>query len=672
MRITKVVLENYKSFQLPTTIDFTKGVEDPQRNVFLIGGMNGAGKTSVLEAINICLYGVKRKQIYNAINRRELAKGNCSCALELHLRMDSGEDIAIKRSWAARPTLGTFAAEYLDDKLSVVRDDQRIYITAAETWEEWLSANIPKGVSQFFFFDGEKVQEMATEEGAERKLKASMEAVLGIEVVRRLIADLKHVQTRQRRSYTDISDEDIQLKENELDLLRRKTERAKGDRDAVERDIEEFEDELQQRREEFERLFGIEPEAVEERRRRESRRLQLSTRRAEIDKEIASFAEADLPLALAAEMFPQLRDQIEAEARVRDAEALNRLASDLTDEIVGKLFEPKSFCCGRVLGAEEVEEARDRVLGAARSVMAVGEGPKPTDIILGLSQAEEAQVVQRMAEIERFPGTQLRRLLEEREQISAELDELDRIPAISTLEGMDPDLFNQLQSEIEGYAQQLGRKRKELNRAQQSIVELEEEAEVKERDLNILYQKHEVAKELTAFLTVCDSLVDTFDAYLDELRRTKIKQLEALTYDMYRRLASKGDLIDSIRIDPATYLVTIQDRHGNEVRKANLSAGEKEVFAISLLWGLAQTSELRLPIVIDTPLARLDSTHRDAIVGNYLPNAGDQVIVLSTDTEVDQRYYRQLEPHLQYAVRLNFDKYREFSTVEEGYFWEEE
>jgi len=672
MRITKVVLDNYKSFQLPTTIDFTKGLEDPQRNVFLIGGMNGAGKTSVLEAINICLYGAKRNQIYNAINRRELATGNCSCGLELHLQMDSGTQIVIKRSWAARPTLATPGPEDLDQKLSIIRDDQRISVTSEETWEEWVAANIPKGVSQFFFFDGEKVQEMATEEQAELKLKVSMEAVLGIEVVRRLIADLKHIQTRQRRSYADISDEDIQLKENELDLLRRKIERAKEHRDAIERDIEEFENELEQRREEFERLFGIEPEAVEERRRRERRRVELSTRRAELDKEIASFAEAVLPLALAAEIFPQLRDQIEAEAKARDAEAFNRLASDLTDEIVTGLFQPKSFCCRRVLESEEMTEARNRVLEAARSVMAVGKEPRPTDIILGLSQAEQALVTQRMDEIERSPGTQLRRLLEEREQISAELDDLDRAPAISTLEGPDPELFNRLQSEIEGYAQQLGRKREELNRAERSILGLEEEVEAKERDLNILYQKHEVAKELTAFLTACDGLVVMFESYLDELRRTRIKQLEGRTYEMYRRLASKGDLIDSIRIDPTTYLVTIQDRHGNEVRKANLSAGEKEVFAISLLWGLAQTSELRLPIVIDTPLARLDSTHRDAIVGNYLPNAGHQVIVLSTDTEVDKKYYRQLEPHLQYAVRLSFDKYRELSTVEEGYFWKEE
>ena len=55
---------------------------------------------------------------------------------------------------------------------------------------------------------------------------------------------------------------------------------------------------------------------------------------------------------------------------------------------------------------------------------------------------------------------------------------------------------------------------------------------------------------------------------------------------------------------------------------------------------------IRLPIIIDTPLSRLDSAHRDNIVNNYFPNAGEQVIILSTDTEIDKDYYRKLEPRL--------------------------
>lgn len=110
---------------------------------------------------------------------------------------------------------------------------------------------------------------------------------------------------------------------------------------------------------------------------------------------------------------------------------------------------------------------------------------------------------------------------------------------------------------------------------------------------------------------------------------------------MYRLLSSRSGLIKDLTIDDKTYEVRISDRYGHEIKKSGLSAGEKEVFAISLLWGLAQTSQLKLPIIIDTPLSRLDSTHRDNIVNNYFPNAGEQVVILSTDTEIDTNYYQQ-------------------------------
>ncbi|MBD3843299.1 MAG: DNA sulfur modification protein DndD, partial [Campylobacterales bacterium] len=98
-------------------------------------------------------------------------------------------------------------------------------------------------------------------------------------------------------------------------------------------------------------------------------------------------------------------------------------------------------------------------------------------------------------------------------------------------------------------------------------------------------------------------------------------------------------------------------------------AGEKEVFAVSLLWGLASASQLDLPIIIDTPLSRLDSIHRDNIVNNYFPNAANQVIILSTDTEIDTNYYKSLEPYLCGAGKLEFSQINELSSFKDGYFW---
>ena len=76
-----------------------------------------------------------------------------------------------------------------------------------------------------------------------------------------------------------------------------------------------------------------------------------------------------------------------------------------------------------------------------------------------------------------------------------------------------------------------------------------------------------------------------------------------------------------------------------------------------------------LPLVIDTPLGRLDSKHRERLVKEYFPRAAHQVVVLSTDTEVDQRFYEDLAPHLSHSYHLQFDEETGSTKVEEGYFW---
>ena len=168
----------------------------------------------------------------------------------------------------------------------------------------------------------------------------------------------------------------------------------------------------------------------------------------------------------------------------------------------------------------------------------------------------------------------------------------------------------------------------------------------------------------------CDTIASLLGQFIIRLRENKIHLLQEKTFEMYRQLSSKSGLIKDLLIDPKTYEVSLHDRHGSTIRKSGLSAGEKEIFAIALLWGLAQTSQLRLPIIIDTPLSRLDSSHRQHIVHDYFPNAGEQVVILSTDTEVDEAYYAQLGPYLSGAGMLQFDQRQELTTFQPGYFWE--
>ncbi len=152
-------------------------------------------------------------------------------------------------------------------------------------------------------------------------------------------------------------------------------------------------------------------------------------------------------------------------------------------------------------------------------------------------------------------------------------------------------------------------------------------------------------------------------------RVEKLKELEAQFYSSFNGLARKKDRHLSIQIDPASFEVTLIDDQGMAIRKDELSAGEKQIFAISILEALARTSGRSLPVVIDTPLGRLDSIHRKKLVENYFPKTSHQVIILSTDTEIDNAFYEGLQGSISHSYHLVYSPEDRSTHVEEGYFW---
>lgn len=153
MKFHKLTIENYKSFQFTTEIRFPVG--DDGRSIFLIGGMNGAGKTSIMEAINFCLHGAKPDEIFRNINRSEKVRGNANVSFELVMEMDDLSDLVVKRFWRAG-AIDDPKPRDLTERLVVVRDGKRVSVQHQEIWQDFIHSMIPPGITQFFFFDGEK------------------------------------------------------------------------------------------------------------------------------------------------------------------------------------------------------------------------------------------------------------------------------------------------------------------------------------------------------------------------------------------------------------------------------------------------------------------------------------------------------------------------------------
>jgi len=158
-------------------------------------------------------------------------------------------------------------------------------------------------------------------------------------------------------------------------------------------------------------------------------------------------------------------------------------------------------------------------------------------------------------------------------------------------------------------------------------------------------------------------------AYSERLTRLKITELESSVADCFSRLSRKGDLVHRMEVDSVTYSVTLYDSQGRVLPKEKLSSGEKQIYAISLLWGLAKTSGRPLPVIVDTPLGRLDSDHRRNLVENYFPHASHQVILLSTDTEIDRPLFNELKPSISHSYHLVYDPQDGRTNPVQEYFW---
>ena len=137
------------------------------------------------------------------------------------------------------------------------------------------------------------------------------------------------------------------------------------------------------------------------------------------------------------------------------------------------------------------------------------------------------------------------------------------------------------------------------------------------------------------------------------------------------------------------YYTSVSEKYGKVIREAwsgntfvencrtlssmasiSLSAGEKQLMVISLLWALAICSKKKLPVIIDTPLSRLDSAHRVSLIQTYFPQASEQTIILSTDSEIDHTYYNMMKESVGDEFTLSYSEETKSTSIEKGYFRE--
>jgi DNA sulfur modification protein DndD len=189
-----------------------------------------------------------------------------------------------------------------------------------------------------------------------------------------------------------------------------------------------------------------------------------------------------------------------------------------------------------------------------------------------------------------------------------------------------------------------------------------------ERHITNLESKVEVHEKQRKQLDYSDKMIRTIADFQIQFQAKRTKELEIAIMEMWNLLAQKEGQVERVEIIPErNFEVRLYDANDREKDKTKLSAGEKEIYAISLLWALVQVSGKQMPIVIDTPYGRLDSIHRENLARYYFPKASHQVFLLSQDKEIVEEYYEILKPAIASEFSITYNSNTRKSEVAKGY-----
>lgn len=657
MILRSFTISNFLCFRDEVCVSFDHPL--PSRNIYLIGGKNGQGKSSFQRALKVCLFGVEGKQpkIWEEINlsNKEAKKYTVSFQLDF---MDEGRLSSLRRTYI--PQSLSRDVPLFDMKLSLSEGGEKISEDSDEI-QDRIEQLFPRDVSSFFLFDGEEIKELAerTDRGNAEQIRDSMELLLGLRFFKRLQDDLLYVRTNLAR------DMDATRK-SEVEHLRADIARIDEDREQLEgrkRLLAQSRKQQEGRLDKTEREYFELGEASLQYQNLNKRRTELELKKQDVDKII----EADMNHVFA---YALVADHIQAIINEADKEATQRLESRSRDKIrenldrlCNELRAEYSCLCGRAMTEARYREIEDRLRTALLGADLEPDNPLE---IYDLKREDLRKLQDHLSRVTQRQS--LQNLCKQTHEIREELDRCHReLRTVADIE-VRQKRYEELRQIRDEASREIGSIKNELSTISRRLEELPNQRETKVNELlekTGQLAKGERARALTDMIQNTTSLIEDL---AQEVRQDKIADLQKNVTRIFRRLWRKRDILDRIEVNPDSYETTIVETTGKQINKRGLSAGEKELFALSLLGGLALCAGCKPPVVIDTPLSRLDSEHRANIVREYYPDAGNQVILLATDTEITPDLYEQLQSNIRQTFTLHNDEKTHSTIVEAGFF----
>lgn len=656
MRILKLSVQNLGSFGQLEEIEWSGEEGKP---VHLIGGRNGAGKTTVLQLIQWVLYGVlsprtKGARSYKVFLERlyhryanPTAEAYAELTFDCHI---NGAETSVRVRRSLVPP------SYRTEKLEVWLDDQALEAPES-AWPPIMDELLPHELVRFFFFDGEQIKDIAESSAAALFLRTGTRLLLGGAIAEQSIQDLTILERQILKEISESSPEiedstALRTRLDELDpeIAKVFDERTKA-RAELDKAEQNYESTEQAYREGGGKLYEAEVSITEQIRTSEA--LQDDARTS-----LRGLADSSLTLQLVQKNLREVYESISKEQGVSP-----KAAERYFEEFLPQLLASAN---GMGVAADELEEFAHKAHANVVTELS-GSGSLSADEMLFIQATGELFEARKIEQATRASTAEL-------EQIQKHASEIRRLE-IQLRNAPSEDELNRLKSEFTKASNDkvkseaaLQRKLEEERLLREEQTKITETLEQQARDASEKNLSLEKQKRTLDSVKATKTRISEFQALL---LTDNLKVIEGHIEDRCSQLLRKNHLVAKFHINPETFAPKLLDDQNEEVEFDDLSAGERQLVATAMIWGLADASGREIPLIVDTPLGRLDDSHRHRLAESYYPNASHQVILLSTDTEIVGKYRETLTPAIASQHSFALDEETRSTRIETGYFQSE-
>jgi RecF/RecN/SMC N terminal domain. len=666
MYISSIHLRDWKAYS-DASFNFPPPLNG--KNVVLIGGKNGFGKTSLLEAIILCLFGrfgmpligratvgdsEKMEFSYNdflerALHGHALQQGRSSSSVTVSFEGVNEEKIMIQRKWYFTGS-GRHRADQEEVLIREGYDENFKMIPRLEDREDFIRSYISQkflvpSLAQFFLFDGEQVRKLAQKDMAVQ-VRQGIEGILGVPVIKELSADLREYAKSKRNGTGNIGDEKI-------DNLRKEIQEFEKQEEDVGEELNSLIPKLELLTKQFEHYFtemamiqgGTYATLKEHFETKEAYRRKCD----QLKDEFYDLLTKHIALSLAGSgLRAETRNRIRAEGlreqweigKKQGDKNLSKFISTL-DDSTGDFNPP--------LTEDQKNVLKQRIVNSWQSIWF----PPPDNCAPDyrhsyLTENMRLLITERLDKLDELAINQVNYMLEDIKDLEVKIKQIDAQIAQQSGTEFELEIIREKLKKIDDDRGTLRNKQKEL---ENQLTGIRGQLNPKRQELGRLQDKlHSVGPNLKRS-SIADKVASLLSLIIEEAIPSHIDALSKEMTKAYKAMAHKN-IVKRIEIMQDCSVKLIGES-GRDIRDMDSSAGESQIFALSLIAAITHVSKRNFPIIIDTPLARLDSDHRKNVL-EYFTQMDSQVIILSQPEEVYGEYLEIIRSRVNTEMTIEF------------------